>query len=791
MIQTKKYIDESFKALRCKGNNQRYNSGKDYLTAKQAIDSDFTNNSFTGLSLSEIEEWEKTGGWVGWLIPEGVIGLDVEDREAISFIENFFRQINIEPSVHLTNKGKHYLLRLTKENLPGASTVYTKSGVKVTYRVGNKNYLILAPTNGRSWEKWKPVNELPYLPKDLHPYEHKNKDEVLRVLSWQIGECLRSKALHGYDDIDTSFMVFLIDSGLSEEQIHNAFQLVFLNTYDWKRTQMMYERAKQKLVSGDNIRGAGTFFHRLHEYGLKNIESLAKKLKQVTDVKVEPLITDKDLISVYPFPFDIFPQELQVLIKKISDALHVEPEIIASAILTITSGAIGNSIRVSPKQGYEVAPFIWLIIIALSGYGKSPIIQTLLKHIKQLQAKTYNEYQKQFQEYERELKRVKKEDADEPVKPKLKHYLVSDCTVEALANVFDNDGRGPIIYQDEIAGLILGLDQYKGKGNDKQHYHELFNCGSLKIDRKLGVKFIHNTGASIIGGIQPKVMPKVFNADSFDDGLLPRFLLLNAENRPLKFSRQAITQDDISYWIDLLNRCYEIPLEHDVDGFIKPKILILSSEALDLWEQFYNDYGDKMPFLSERARVFIPKLTAYYSLKFAGILHVIRAFDKRTSLNSLIDDETTHHAIELTHYFAGQAIRALKLYEQPEDTLNEFQKRLIEMLHRLQGEVDKGRLAISRIREVYISGLSGLSGQLSHRKIGAMVKELGLKTEESTGGVYYLIWELEKIQKLFSKYMSTMSTISTKEEEKKTNLVDFSIEKNTNDEVIEVLEVLE
>jgi hypothetical protein len=280
MIQTEKYIAESFKPLRCKGNNQKFNSGKDYSIAKQAIDSGFTNNSFTGLSLSEVDEWEKTGGWVGWLIPGGVIGIDVEDREAITYIENLFKQSNVEPSVHLTNKGKHYLFRMTKENLSGASTVYTKSGLKVTYRIGNKNYLILAPTNGRSWEKWKPVNELPYLPKDLHPYEYKNKDEVLRVLSWQIGECLRSKALHGYDDIDTSFMVFLIDSGLFEEQIHNAFQLVFLDTYDWKRTQAMYERAKQKLASGDNIRGAGTFFHRLHEYGLKDIESLAGQLKR-------------------------------------------------------------------------------------------------------------------------------------------------------------------------------------------------------------------------------------------------------------------------------------------------------------------------------------------------------------------------------------------------------------------------------------------------------------------------------------------------------------------------------
>src|SRR4030042_536238 len=326
-------------------------------------------------------------------------------------------------------------------------------------------------------------------------------------------------------------------------------------------------------------------------------------------------ILDQNLITVYSFPFDIFPSKLLNVINVLSEALHVEPEIVASAMLTIISGTIGNTVRISPKHGFEVAPFIWLIIIALSGYGKSPVIQTLLKHINELQAKAYNEYQKQFQEYERRLRKAKQDESiDIPEKPKLKHHVVSDCTVEALANVFENDSRGVISYQDEIASLILGLDQYKVKGNDRQHYLELFNCDSWKIDRKSGVKFIHNTGTSIIGGIQPKVMPDVFKVNSFDDGFLPRFLLLNAENRPMKFSRQAIIEEIISYWRDLLNWCYAIPLEHDDDGFIKPKVLTLSSKALDIWEQFYNDYGDKMPFLSERARVFIPKLIAYHSL---------------------------------------------------------------------------------------------------------------------------------------------------------------------------------
>lgn len=499
--------------------------------------------------------------------------------------------------------------------------------------------------------------------------------------------------------------------------------------------------------------------------------------EKVTEVTV----TDGDLIPTCSFPFNVFPQKLLNVIQKLSDALHVEPEVTASAMLTITSGVLGNTIRVSPKHNYEVALFIWLIIIALSGYGKSPVIQILLRYVKQMQAKAYQAYQSEWKEYERQLRKAKQDpDAEIPLKPKLKHFFVSDCTVEALASVFESDGRGIISYQDEIAGLILGLDQYKGKGNDRQHYLELFNCDSWKIDRKSGVKFIHNTGASIVGGIQPKVMPKVFNTDSFDDGMLPRFLLQNAENRPLKFSRQAITDDTFSYWADLLKWCYEIPLIHNDEGFIKPKILILNSKALDLWEQFYNEYGEKIPFLSDRVKVFIPKHTAYYSLKFAGILHCIKAFNNGTTLTSVINEETIKHAIELTHFFTGQAIKALKLYEKCE-SLNEFQKRLITTLYNLRGEVKKSKILLTRIVEVFNAGLPEVVKH-TPEKIRALLRSLELDTEKSTGNYSYLLWESEKIQSFFPK--TTVTTVTTVTNPESDRVTEVTV--NSENEVLDL-----
>jgi hypothetical protein len=145
------YITFGFKALRCKGFNPSYNSQKDYKTAKEAIDTGYTDSNFQGLSLPEVEAWEKTGGWVGWVVPRGYIAIDVEDPESISYLKSLFHSKGIIPPEHNTNKGKHFIFR-TDKHLPGSQKIFLKCGLEVTYRVGGKNYLILSPTNGRTWE---------------------------------------------------------------------------------------------------------------------------------------------------------------------------------------------------------------------------------------------------------------------------------------------------------------------------------------------------------------------------------------------------------------------------------------------------------------------------------------------------------------------------------------------------------------------------------------------------------------------------------------------------------------
>ena len=269
----------------------------------------------------------------------------------------------------------------------------------------------------------------------------------------------------------------------------------------------------------------------------------------VTEVTVSP----EELIPVFDFPIDVFPDEFQKLINSVSVSVDIGHEAVVSIALTVLSACVGNTIRVSPKNGFCIAPFLWAAVVLPPGAGKSPTTDTLVSPIKKMQSQAYLKYKELMQEYEVKLNAFKKDKsgtAEQPEVPKMDQFYVSDTTVEALSDVFESQPRGILNYQDELSGLILGLDQYKGKGNDRQHYLDAFNCNSWKIDRKGKSRFIPNVGMGIIGGIQPMVLTQVFNDDSFHDGFIQRFLFVCPESRPLRFSRESVSDEELSYWED-------------------------------------------------------------------------------------------------------------------------------------------------------------------------------------------------------------------------------------------------
>lgn len=514
---------------------------------------------------------------------------------------------------------------------------------------------------------------------------------------------------------------------------------------------------------------------------LKEVETTVKSIyekhhreKQIKpDHSVEPVEpveeTQDKLFPVLEFPLGAFPDDLQNLMIKISHAFNVPVEAVASSMLPIISSAIGNSVRISVRKGWEEPPFIWFMLIGSSGCGKSPLISKLLEFIHGKQGvefrcyeKEKSKYDKDMQEYKIIFEKIKKESKERgsvklpspPTAPKLTHYVASDTTIEALANIMTDSPRGVLLHNDELSGFVRSHDQYKNKGSDRQKYLELWNCNPWKIDRVgQGSRYIRDTGCAIVGGIQPLVMPDIFGAESFVDGLLPRFLIDIVNDSYDSVSDEELTDADMAIFERVLDRCYSIGIYRDEGGNVEHIKISFSDPAKKRFLEFQRDYKKKMRFLPPRAQVFIPKLISY-AVRLSGILYVISKEDPL-----LIDENTLEEAIRLVDYYAGQAIKALKFYDN-KNRLSEIKIELIKTLYELKDKVENARLKTGEIANHLNQKLPERIKQ-SNQDVSNLLRSLGLITKLSVGHSF-LIWEDIKLKRLFFYIeTSTCSTAST------------------------------
>jgi hypothetical protein len=558
-----RYVSFGFKALKCKGYHSRFNPKKVYKIAKEPITKGFTKASYQSLTHDECAAWTKTDGWIGWLIPEGIIALDIEDEASIDFIFDKCKQLNITPpGIHDTDNGHHMFFQC-ENHVPASSMITTKAGPEVTPRVGGKNYLILAPTNDRSWQKWVLYDELPQLPAEFLPYDQRNKGDVVRALSWSLGDALKSGLLQGFDDIDTSYMAYLIAQGFDEGEIMEAFKLVFRNDYSQKQTKQMYKRAKARLDNGKTIRGAGTFLKKLKDTKLEKPLSFTDQLSSpevntATEEWQKPIPLPDELAPVDSFDFDLLPDSLQPWAKDICDRIQCPPDYVAAGIMTGLAAVLGRKVAVRPKEhdDWTVIPNVWTLIVGRPGVLKSPALEATLAPLKRLVAQAVENHILKYAEYnmekelaamrsdakKKEVKEKLKEDSNadvlalltvgEPDVPTQKRYIANDTTPASLGELLRLNPNGLLVHRDELVSLLKNLDR-EDMAEGRGFYLTAWNGDSAytfdRIGRGLNLH-IDAVCLSLLGGTQPSRLAEYIGhavrGGTGDDGLIQRFGLL-------------------------------------------------------------------------------------------------------------------------------------------------------------------------------------------------------------------------------------------------------------------------
>ena len=386
-----------------------------------------------------------------------------------------------------------------------------------------------------------------------------------------------------------------------------------------------------------------------------------------------------------PFPIEIFPIEIQKIIKETNQTLNFPIDFIGSSLLFATSVAIGNSIKIKVKNEWVESTVLYLCMVANRGINKSHPMKWAIKPLRRFDELNFGIFIEKTKEYSTNLKLTKNEreeqGLEEPVKPFFEQCLVQDFTPEALNTILKLNKRGIGVASDELSGWIQNFNRYN-KGSEEQMWLSSWSGQPIQVNRKsddpilIPCPFI-----SVIGTIQPAKM-KIFSENNrAENGFLDRLLFACVENLDKPYwSEEELNPDITESWFDIINKILRVPFHLDESGNPMSEILEFSVDGrkrIFEWQRQITDFSNESKnddIMGINAKIEI------YAIRFSLILQML--FFACGEKKETVSLKAVNGAIALVDYFTKSALRARELINNsnPLENLSADKKNLYDAL---------------------------------------------------------------------------------------------------------------
>lgn len=311
-----------------------------------------------------------------------------------------------------------------------------------------------------------------------------------------------------------------------------------------------------------------------------------------------------------PLPLNVFGPHWAGWIAEAAAAAACPPDYVATGLLAAASALVGHSRWVQATPGWREPPHMWLCNVGDSGTGKSGGSDCLNRDIlPELERRMLGDFPERLAEWravseaddarreswQKEVKTAAKggfpapmppkAEAD-PIEPQAPRLRQSDVTIERIGMILANAApKGVLLMRDEIAGWLLGLNQYNDAG--RAFWIEAYGGRPYRVERvKLAVPIeIPRLAVSVSGSIQPEKLAELFL--EADDGLLARFLWAWPEAIEFRLSRHAPGAEWATEALDRLRSLDLMPGEGDRPS--RPVYVPLAEDALPALEAFARD----------------------------------------------------------------------------------------------------------------------------------------------------------------------------------------------------------
>lgn len=535
------------------------------------------------------------------------------------------------------------------------------------------------------------------------------------------------KFIRLYDYGDTSEYADGTNAGHSEADSALCFLLAFWTGRDAGRIDRLFRDSALMRDKWDEVH-----YQDGRTYGAVTIARAVARSSEVYDPESRSSFVPVTLgrggalrsaldTSLPPFPIDALPAAFADLATEGAESKGCPVEFYALPLLVTAGAAIGNSYELALKSDFRQGSNLYCAIVGAPGTGKSPALADVTRPLELAQIARHKVYQQALEDYQEALQvrddRKRGEKGERPVEPVMRDVLTTNATVEALVVMLDR--AAVLLYADELSGVLLGMNQYKGgKGSDRQFYLAGWSRSFLANHRKKAgdTTIVDAPHFSVLGGIQPELL-KTMEVEG-DDGFLDRFLWAMPEAKASKWSTAVVSKSTRDLAQQIIDRL--------LDGAEQETLVVRpSADAAVLWVSWFDGLSDQMNDEQFPARLIGP--WAKLSSQAARIALILHACDDG---GAVLSGETMARALRIVDCLAAHT---RKVYSVLAVSQRSLEMKILEAIPP-QGRVQQ----------------SVLSRNVFHRHLTARVlrealdtlKEAGILAEEyeETPGRRALYW---------------------------------------------------
>lgn len=366
------------------------------------------------------------------------------------------------------------------------------------------------------------------------------------------------------------------------------------------------------------------------------------------------------LANENPFPIDAFPQLFKDFTVDLKKSLKFPHDYTGTALLTAISCAVGTTVKLKVKEGWCEYGSLYCCLVGNAGANKTHPVNHAFIPIREFDKAKHEIYVKLHKEYVRYSKLNPKQKSEvTPVQePILEKCLLTNFTPEILTKRLYENPRGIAVISDELATFLEGMNNYS-KSDQSSTYLSFWSNQQTSIDR-VGFPIpllINSPYLSIIGGIQPRMLSKLFPVQKQNSGFYQRFLFafpeatfkepINDEESSLEL--QCKYTDFINDYLDLTKGVCE-----------EARILSWSKEARD----FFMDWNsNQCELVNENQDTIKGEIISKFDIHFIRLSLLLQMMENPDSteigLNAVIGAE------KLCNYYLNCSLKVLRYIQNP------------------------------------------------------------------------------------------------------------------------------